>query len=239
MIPLRDTVRSRSFPFVTIGLIAINVFVFIQELSLGRHAERLIELLGFVPARFIGWSDLGFSPLDPWRFVPLVTAAFLHGGWMHLIGNMWFLWIFGDNVEDRLGHGRYLLFYLLAGASAFLVQGFVGPVSTVPTVGASGAIAGVLGAYFLLYPRSRILTFVPIFFLPWLIEIPAVVFIGLWFAMQLVNGLAELGVATHAVSGIAWWAHAGGFLAGVALALTLQKPDRRPVLYRRRYREEW
>jgi membrane associated rhomboid family serine protease len=239
MIPLRDTVRSRSTPAITLVLIAVNVLAFLQEASLGRHLPQLIHVLGFVPARFVFWQDYGHAPLEVWRFVPLVSAAFLHGGWAHLLGNMWFLWIFGGNVEDRLGHGRFLFFYLIAGMAAFAFQALVTPYSEVPTVGASGAIAGVLGAYFLLYPRSKILTLIPIFIFPWFVEIPAVLFIGVWFLMQLLNGVAELGAASGQVAGIAWWAHAGGFVAGMFLCLLLRKPARGLAAYRpRRYRLE-
>ncbi len=146
MIPIRDTIRSRTTPFVTIGLIAVNAFFFLQELRFGPELDRLVEVFGFIPARFVSWTELGGAPLDPWRFIPLFTSMFLHGGWAHIAGNMLYLWVFGDNVEDSFGHFRFLLFYLLSGAIAALTLAFFSPGSTVPTVGASGAIAGVLGA---------------------------------------------------------------------------------------------
>ena len=182
-------------------IIVLNVLVFIWELSLGAdQLDAAIEVFGFVPRRFFGWEQAGGAPLDPWRFVPLVTANFLHGGWLHIIGNMWFLGVFGDNVEDRLGHFRFLIFYLLFGAASMLVQGAVLPDSRVPAIGASGAIAGVLGAYLVLYPSARVRTLVFIF----LVDLPAVVFLGLWFLTQLLNGTASLtpgaGVAASGVS---------------------------------------
>jgi membrane associated rhomboid family serine protease len=159
---------------------------------------------------------------------------FMHGSWFHLLSNMWTLYIFGDNVEDRMGSARYLVFYLLAGLAAGLVQAAFDPTSTIPTVGASGAIAGVLGAYFLLFPRSRVITLIPLFFLPWFVEIPAVFFIGIWFLSQLSSGLMALGSA-GAFGGIAWWAHVGGFLFGL---ITVYLFARRPAAYRRWYPDE-
>src|SRR6266849_8269544 len=183
MIPIRDTIRSRTTPFVTIGLIAVNAFFFLQELRFGPELDRLVEVFGFIPARFVSWTELGGAPLDAWRFIPLFTSMFLHGGWAHIAGNMLYLWVFGDNVEDSFGHTRFLLFYLFSGAVAALTLVLFMPDSAVPTVGASGAIAGVLGAYFVLYPRSRIVTLVPLFFLQ-LVEVPAIFFLGIWFLMQ-------------------------------------------------------
>jgi membrane associated rhomboid family serine protease len=223
LIPLRDSIRSRTTPVVTVGLIIINVLVFLKEVSLGSGSRELLEAFGFVPARFVLWADRGGDPLSPFRFIPIFTAMFLHGGWAHIIGNMLYLWIFGDNVEDRLGHLRYLLFYLLCGTIAFATQTLATPDSTVPAIGASGAIAGVLGAYFILYPRSRVLTLVPIFIIPWFVEIPAVVYLGLWFILQLFSGAVELTSHAGQVGGVAWWAHAGGFVSGIILCLVLRK----------------
>jgi membrane associated rhomboid family serine protease len=212
-------------------IIVANVLVFIWELSLGAgQLDAAIQVFGFVPRRFFGWEQAGGAPLDPWRFVPLVTANFLHGGWLHIIGNMWFLGVFGDNVEDRLGHFRFLLFYLLCGAASMLVQGAVLPTSAVPAIGASGAIAGVLGAYLVLYPGARVRTLVFIF----LVDLPAVVFLGLWFLAQLLNGTASLSPgAGVAASGVAWWAHVGGFVVGMGLCVLLRK-DQAP-----RPRRDW
>lgn len=212
-------------------IIVINVLVFIWELSLGAgQLDAAIQVFGFVPRRFFGWEQAGGAPLDPWRFVPLVTANFLHGGWLHIIGNMWFLGVFGDNVEDRLGHFRFLIFYLLCGAASMLVQGAVLPTSQVPAIGASGAIAGVLGAYLVLYPGARVRTLVFVF----LVDLPAVVFLGLWFLTQLLNGTASLSPgAGVAASGVAWWAHVGGFVVGMGLCVLLRK-DQAP-----RPRRDW
>ena len=203
-------------------IIVLNVLVFFWELSLGASGQldAAIEMFGFVPRRFFGWEQAGGAPLDPWRFVPLVSANFLHGGWLHIIGNMWFLGVFGDNVEDRLGHFRFLIFYLLCGAASMLVQGAVLPTSQVPAIGASGAIAGVLGAYLVLYPSARVRTLVFIF----LVDLPAVVFLGLWFLTQLLNGTASLTPgAGVAAAGVAWWAHVGGFVVGMGLCVLLRK----------------
>lgn len=207
--PLRDTVRSRSLPWVTWGLIAVNAVVFLFETSLGEAGvARLFGAFALVPYRV--------SLDQPWTWPTLVTSTFLHGGWFHVISNMWTLYIFGDNVEDRMGSGRFLSFYLLSGIAAGLVQVIFDPASQVPTVGASGAIAGVLGAYFLLYPRARVITLVPLILLPWFVEIPAFIYLGLWFASQLFSGLLSLGAA-GSFGGIAWWAHIGGFLFGLVM----------------------
>ena len=156
---------------MVVAIIVINVLAFLWELSLGASGQldAAIEVLGFVPRRFFGWEQAGGATLDPWRFLPLLTANFLHGGWLHIIGNMWFLGVFGDNVEDRLGHLRFVVFYLLCGACSMLVQGLVVPGSSVPAIGASGAIAGVLGAYLVLYPSARVRTLVIIF----IVDLPA------------------------------------------------------------------
>jgi membrane associated rhomboid family serine protease len=209
MIPLRDTTPRRRTPWVTWGLIALNVFLFLQERAMPpRLLANVVDGLGLVPARFSVESAL-----DPFRYLPLFTSQFLHGGWLHLIGNMLYLWIFADNVEDLLGHGRFLAFYLACGALAGVGQVLSAPLSQVPMIGASGAIAGVLGAYFTFFPRARVVTLVPVFFLPWLVEIPAFVFLGIWFVFQLFDGLATLGLG----SGVAFWAHAAGFLSGLLL----------------------
>src|SRR5512134_274699 len=206
MIPLYDTVRSRKFPFINLLLIAANVAAFLYEVQLGAPAlERFIFTWGVVPADIT--SDLAGT------WPTIFTSMFLHGGWFHLISNMWFLYIFGDNAEARMGPIRYLLFYLMSGVAAVLLQTYLLPASTVPMIGASGAIAGVLGAYLISFPHSRIASLVPIIFIFTIIEIPAVIFLVLWFLSQLYSGLfAMQGAST---SGIAWWAHIGGFLFGV------------------------
>jgi membrane associated rhomboid family serine protease len=206
MIPIRDTIRSRRFPLVNWLLILANAAAFYYELRIGPSAlNGFIETWGLVPTRF--WA----APQSAW--VTIFSSMFLHGGWFHILSNMWILFIFGDNVEDRMGSGRYLVFYLLSGIAAALTQAFFLPNSSSPMVGASGAIAGVLGAYMLLFPRARILSLVPIFFIFTLIEIPAVVFLLFWFASQLFSGFLSLGGASG--SGVAWWAHIGGFVFGL------------------------
>lgn len=212
MFPLHDNIRSRTFPVVTLALIGVNSYVFWQELLLdpaGLH--RFVTQYGLIPLHFL--HNVAHFPHHLATYLPLVTNLFLHGGWLHIIGNMWYLWIFGDNVEDRLGHGTYLVFYLLAGALANLAQIMVDPFTTVPTIGASGAISGVLGAYFITFPYARVATVIPLLILFPVVEIPAVLFLGLWFLLQLQNGAAALAAGAN----IAWWAHAGGFVAGMVL----------------------
>lgn len=214
MIPIRDTIRSRRFPWVNTAIITLNILIFLYELSLGSQAAlaQLAQAYGFIPAAQI--HLLQEAPLDPATWIPPVTAMFLHGSPFHLLGNMLYLWVFGDNIEDVLGRFKYLLFYLLAGIAGNLAHMLMNPLSTVPTIGASGAIAGVLGGYFVTFPRSRILSLVPIFIFVTFMELPAVLFLFLWFAMQLLNGVASVGIPGNVV---AWWAHIGGFVAGMVL----------------------
>src|SRR5262247_1243152 len=196
MIPLRDIIPSRTTPIVTICLIALNIIVFLYELSLGRAVDAFTLYYGLIPAAF--------------SWVNVFTSMFLHGSFLHIAGNMLYLWIFGDNVEDRMGHGRFLVFYLLCGVAAALAQTITAPDSVVPMVGASGAIAGVMGAYFVLYPRARVLTAVPILFFIEIFELPAVVFLFFWFAMQFLSGsVTLLSGARELAGGVAWWAHIG------------------------------
>src|SRR5437867_8155041 len=217
MIPFRDNIPSRSFPLITVSLITVNVFVFFYELSLGsRSFERFIMHYGVVPTTVLAWpqSHIPFTAVA----LPFFTSMFLHGGWLHLIGNMWYLWIFGDNVEDRLGHFNFLIFYLLCGLGAGIVHTILNAGSTIPSLGASGAIAGVLGAYLVSYPFARVLTLVPIFFFIQIIEIPALIVLGFWFVMQFLYGAASLTSPTAATAGgVAWWAHVGGFVIGILL----------------------
>jgi membrane associated rhomboid family serine protease len=206
MIPLRDTLRLRTFPIVNWLIILANAAAFYYELRFDpRSLNGFIENWGLVPARF--WAD----PQAAW--MTLFSSMFLHGGWLHIVSNMWILFIFGDNVEERMSSIGYLLFYLLSGVAAGLLQAYLLPLSTVPMIGASGAIAGVLGSYLVLFPRARILSLVPIIFIFTLIEIPAPVFLLLWFASQLFSGVLSLGGASG--SGVAWWAHIGGFVFGL------------------------
>jgi len=212
MIPLRDIIPSRTTPVVTISLIALNVLVFVYELSLGRAVDVFTLYYGLVPAAF--------------SWVNVFTSMFLHGGFMHVAGNMLYLWIFGDNVEDRMGHGRFLVFYLLCGVAAALAQTVTAPESAIPMVGASGAIAGVMGAYFVLYPHSRVLTLIFIVFYVNIVEIPAVVFLGFWFLMQLLSGVGTLAASSGAeAGGIAFWAHIAGFAVGAGLVKLLAPPQ--------------
>ena len=212
MIPLRDTIRSKTYPFVTYLLIAANTLIFFFQLSLGADQTRFIAVYGLIPARFTHPALIDYFGWGA-NLLSLFTFMFLHGGFWHLLGNMWSLYIFGDNIEDHLGPLRFLLFYLLAGTLSGLAHMGLHPDSQIPTVGASGAIAGVMGAYFVLYPRSRILTLIPVFIFPWLIEIPAFVFLGIWFVIQFLGASGADGAA----GGIAWWAHVGGFIAGIVL----------------------
>jgi len=223
VLPLSDHNPSRTTPFVNILLIAANVMVFFWELSLGPDLEPALFNVAFIPARF--WA---YSPFAPVNIVGIFVSMFLHGGWLHLGGNMLYLWIFGDNVEDRLGHFRYLVFYGLCGIIATVSHAIFNPSSRMPSIGASGAIAGVLGAYLLLFPRARVTTLIPIFFFITIREIPAFIILGLWFVLQLFVGVASLGVADAAnAGGVAYFAHIGGFVAGMIL-IALMGGMRRP-----------
>ena len=217
MIPLRDIIPSRTTPVVTVTLIALNVLVFLYELSLGRFVDAFTLYWGLVPAAF--------------SWVTVFTSMFLHGGILHVAGNMLYLWIFGDNVEDRMGHGRFLVFYLLCGVAAALAQTIAVPDSVVPMVGASGAIAGVMGAYFVLYPKSRIVTLVPILFFFQIIEVPAILFLGIWFLMQFVSGIGSIVTVAGGQSGggVAFWAHVAGFAAGLSGVVVFRRPERQRV----------
>jgi membrane associated rhomboid family serine protease len=215
MIPLRDVIPSRTTPYVTVTLILLNASVFLYELSLGSSLNQFIFSYGLVPAEF--------------SWLTVFSSMFLHGGLLHVGGNMLYLWIFGDNVEDRVGHGRFVAFYLLCGIAAALAQTYTNGGSTVPMVGASGAVAGVMGAYFVLYPRSRIVTLVPIVIFIQIIEIPAIFFLGIWFLMQFVSGVGSLATAGQSIGGIAFWAHVAGFAAGAAGILVFRRPERQRV----------
>jgi len=226
MIPIRDDQPRFITPYVTYFLIGLNLVIFLFEATLTPQSFKvLLYQLGMVPANLTaflaGAGGLGLMA----AFLPTLTSMFLHGSWMHVIGNMWFLWIFGDNIEDHLGHFKYLLFYLLSGLGAAFAQLILNPHSRVPTVGASGAIAGVLGAYFLLYPRAKVLIWFPIFFLFYL---PAWVTLGYWFAMQFVSGAAT-SIANYSETrgGVAFWAHVGGFVAGIVLIKIFPERPRR------------
>jgi len=213
MIPLRDVIPSRTTPYIVITIIVLNGLAWLFEVSLDPDVlNRFLTVYGVVPASFSAPT--------------LITSMFLHGSWMHIIGNMWYLWIFGDNVEDRLGHGRFILFYLLCGIAAALGQVFMDPGSTLPTIGASGAIAGVMGAYFVLYPQSRVLTLVPWIIIWEVIELPAYVLLGFWFLMQLFSaGTIAVTASSHGSGGVAFAAHVAGFLVGVAGVFVFRRRD--------------
>lgn len=228
MFPIRDNIPSRTPPLVTYGLIALNSAIFLYELSLGRHLGAFVHEFAMVPAAIAA----GYP--GAWR--GLFTSMFLHGGWMHVIGNMWFLWIFGDNVEDRLGHGRYLAFYLLWGVAANLLHLATSWGSPVPTLGASGAIAGVMGAYVVFFPGARVLTLIFIFYFIEFVDIPAVIYLGIWFVMQLFSGTVGLLAGMQHAGGVAWWAHVGGFAAGAATARVLLGPGGRHRYYQAMWR---
>ncbi len=228
MIPLRDNVPRRTIPFTNNLLLAANVFVFFLEITQGDAGEAFLARWAFIPDRLFHPAAWGMSPGA--SFVTIFSAMFLHAGLLHLGGNLLFLWIFGDNVEDALGHVRYLFFYLASGLAAAVLQTILNPASAVPNIGASGAIAGVLGGYFVLYPRARVVTLVPLFFLFPLIEVPAGLYLLFWFVMQFWMGSANLASAGRhpEAGGVAFWAHVGGFVAGVILVL-LVRPRRRPA----------
>lgn len=225
MIPIKDSPRAQRFPFVNIAIILVNALAFYFELTMGPvRLEAFINHFGLIPARLLA---VDFSaPASAFAGVgPLFTSMFIHAGWVHIIGNMLFLWIFGDNVEDRLGHVGYALFYMLCGIGAGLAHAFLTTAisggSAVPTIGASGAIAGVMGAYVVLYPRARVLTLIPVIFYAWFIEVPAWIYLGIWVVIQLFTGVLDLAGAT--TGGVAWWAHVGGFAAGVVLVCIFPK----------------
>ncbi|MEL6675799.1 MAG: rhomboid family intramembrane serine protease [Bacteroidota bacterium] len=213
MFPIRDSIPTRRFPLVNCGLIVANILVFLFQLSLGQEGqEALFMEFGLIPDEFSGTGEKE----GLFAYTPFLSNLFLHGGWMHLIGNVWTLYIFGDNVEDRMGRGAYLAFYLLAGIGANLTHLFFNWGSPVPTIGASGAISGVMGAYMLLYPKSRIQMLIPIFYIPFFFRIPAFLYLAYWFVLQLFNGTQEM-AANDATGGIAFWAHIGGFVVGLIL----------------------
>jgi membrane associated rhomboid family serine protease len=210
MIPIRDAIRSKNFPAVNVFIIGLNIIAFLWELLQGPNLKEVFYLYGVVPLRYAN-PELAAHFTSFQQYLPFLTSMFLHGGFLHIIMNMWFLYIFGDNIEDRLGHIRYLVFYLFCGVAAGLVHLFTNWNSNIPTIGASGAISGVMGAYLLLYPRSKILTLIPIFFFFQFVEIPAFIFIVFWLFLQLFSA----SFTPTNVGGVAFWAHIGGFVAGL------------------------
>lgn len=243
MLPLRDNIPSRTTPVVNYLVIAICSVVFLLQVNQQPGEPSLVEQYGMIPARIAQTGsaentiflvpvetatgvqlvetegEVVFAPAAVPAWATLLTCIFLHGGWMHFFGNMWFLWIFGDNVEDRYGHFGYLTFYLLCGVAASAAHYAVGPTSTIPTIGASGAIAGVMGAYLFLYPRARVLTLVPLVVILQVLSVPAPLFLGIWFLMQFYQGAVVS--ASGSAGGVAWWAHVGGFVVGLLLTWIL------------------
>ncbi|HXG58601.1 MAG TPA: rhomboid family intramembrane serine protease [Thermoanaerobaculia bacterium] len=226
MLPLRDANPSRTVPIVNYLLIALNILMFLWELSLGPAIERVLLQVAFVPARF--WIPGYWIP----DVFTIFVSMFLHGGFMHIGSNMLYLWIFGDNVEDRLGHARYLLFYFVCGIGATLAHAFFNPSSQVPAVGASGAIAGVLGAYLILFPRAQVVTLIPIFMFITIRELPAVFLLGIWFVLQLFSGVGSLATMDDNMGGVAYFAHIGGFVLGMLLIFVFggTRRRRRPLV---------
>jgi membrane associated rhomboid family serine protease len=234
MFPIRNAVPTRYPPTVTWALIAVNCAVFLLQVSLGpAELEEFLLRFALIPARYVDPLLFGEAGLTPDDFLPFFTMMFLHGGWLHLILNMWTLWLFGPAIEDRLGHGRYLAFYLACGVAAAIAHALSAPTSTVPALGASGAIAGVLGCYMQMFPLARVVVLVPILFIPLFFELYAFVFIGIWFLLQILQGTAEL--LMPSAGGVAWWAHIGGFVAGVVLGPLLRRSERG---YRTYYADE-
>jgi membrane associated rhomboid family serine protease len=217
MFPIRDTIPARNPPIATWTLIIVNALAFLLELTMAPpELDYFARLFGIVPARYMHADWAAAVGLSPGTYWPFLTSMFLHGSGLHVLGNMWTLWIFGDNVEDRMGPGRFVAFYLICGLIAGIVHVVTNPDSTLPTLGASGAIAGVMGAYFLLFPHSRIIVMFPLLFLPLFFELPAVTYLAVWALSQVFSGSLSLAVA-DGVGGIAWWAHVGGFAAGLIL----------------------
>ena len=221
MIPIRDENPTRRIPFVNYALIAINVLVFLWQVSLGSYGDVALYNMALIPLNVTNGLDLGDARA-------ILTSMFMHAGLMHLLGNMLYLWIFGDNVEDVLGHFRYLIFYLLGGVAASVTHIVLYPSSTVPTVGASGAIAATLGAYLLLFPQRRVVTIIPLGFFLQIARLPAILVLGMWFLLQLFEGTLALGLTQ--LGGVAFWAHIGGFVYGMLIGPLLRRSNQ-PVAY--------
>jgi membrane associated rhomboid family serine protease len=222
VIPLRHTLERHSVPLVNRGLVAANVIVFVAQLFMGRMTERIIQTFGYIPARLIDPSAFHYAP---WEVgITLVTSLFLHGGFVHLFGNLIYLWVFGGAIEDAIGHVRFFFFYVACGAAGSLAHTFVFPTSNIPSIGASGSIAGLLGAFLVLRPHARIVTLFPLVVYWAMAEVPAIVFLPVWFGMQFFNGFLSLEAARRAqeVAGVAWWAHVGGFVFGAAVAIVFR-----------------
>lgn len=229
MIPLRDNVPSIRRPYVTVTLIVFNTLIYLFQFVVPDEINKMIIYgYGFIPARFL--QTILSRQVAAADLYPFITSSFLHGNWVHLVGNMWILWLFGDNVEDRLGHFKFIIFYFLSGFIAMFCHFMFNTGSPAPAIGASGAIAGVMGAYFILFPYSRILTLVPFFIIPLFIRIPAAIYLIIWFLMQIYSGTLNSFLGGMG-RGVAWWAHAGGFLSGILLLKLLYRRNGRPVYY--------
>ena len=229
MLPLRDDIPSSRFPIATLSIIALNVVVFLHELRLGPNLEEMLLNFAIIPARYTQPEIARLFDFSQQVFA-FFSSMFLHGGWIHLLGNMWTLWIFGDNVEDRLGRSKFVILYLASGVAAAMLHIFTNADSPVPTIGASGAIAGIMGAYFRFYPHARVETMIPPFIFGPTFVLPAVLFLGWWFFLQFFNGAISLGTTGEGFSGIAWWAHVGGFLFGFGACLFARRTRVEPVI---------
>jgi membrane associated rhomboid family serine protease len=234
MLPLRDDIPSRTYPAATVAIIAINALIFVYELLVGAQLEYLLLDWGIVPLRYTD-PDIATKFTVAEQARPFLSSMFLHGGWLHLLGNMWTLWIFGDNVEDRLGRWRFVGLYLVTGFAAGLLHIITNPQSGLPTIGASGAVAGVMGAYFRFFPHARVETVIPPFFFGPVFVVPAIVFLGWWFLLQFFNGTMSLASSASDFGGVAWWAHVGGFLVGMGLALFARRERPRRMTVERDY----
>jgi len=226
LFPIYDENPAKTVPWITLSLILTNVFVFVYELSLesAGKLQQLLQTTTLIPYEITHGVKL-VPHIPSIGILAIFTSMFMHGGWLHIIGNMWYLWIFGNNIEESLGHFKYLFFYLLCGVGGAIGHILSQPNSQVPTLGASGAIAGVLAAYLILFPNARIVTIVPIFFFIQVIRLPAILLIGLWFFIQLASGVGSL--STQTSGGVAWFAHIGGFITGILLVLILPKKKAR------------
>ena len=234
MIPLKDTIPRRGFSLITWTIILLNGIIFIYEISIPKDLlQQLFYLFGLVPAKYSypKWAFIHGLPFD--HYLSFLTNMFLHAGWLHIVGNMWFLHLFGSTVEDRMGHIRFLIFYLLTGLAANIIFFMLDIHSTIPEFGASGAIAGVMGVYIVMFPKARILTLIPIFFFPFLFTLPAFLYLGFWFLIQLFSG--TLSFASRETGGVAWWAHVGGFVTGMVLLPFFRKKE---LSYRKLFPDE-
>jgi membrane associated rhomboid family serine protease len=228
-IPVGDNIRRQIFWISTLSLVLLNTAVFILELSTGRRLNQLVFYFGIIPARYTVPQIIALTPVSG-MILPLFASMFLHGGWLHLLSNMLFLFVFGRSIEDRFGHLKFLLLYLLSGLGGAILHIVLNAGSRVPTIGASGAIAGILGAYFVSFPRARITTLLPLLFFFWTVRLPALLLLGYWFLIQFFSGFQMQAIESATQGGVAWWAHVGGFAVGLFLAMILRPRRRQPVL---------